>query len=1699
MTLLATLLMVGLLYALYLMLFMQHRRLLAWGVGVFDYDKTVLPSIPFVNEDFAALSDLIGDKGRIRGKSADFTIRESSSIKETIRDLEDKLAAVQDVDVVILYLRAHGIAEPSGTAGAPAKATFAGSDFFRVKQGQGTAKQDGLVEVSLLLKAVQNCRAAVKLVLVDAVHLGSDPRLGMLVNRFPELLAAEVKNTDDPNLWVLSSTSLLEFSKPARPAANTIFGRAVAQGLAGKANELALKTVDQDPDIRLAPLYKYVLKRCSEETDGNQTPVLMNGKQGVIETLKNIPEDLIVASLEPVAPSGDSKSDTPQKETGPKDGKENKTPSVDKPAEKKQAWRRLPRTTLAMVSLATEPANPAASGQADTAPTLAQGEVQAQTKAVGEQGAEAPATPPPQDAAAGSPAAGAGAPPAGSSVKPADPAAPAKSDAPQPAATDKAAPAVTDKAATEKAAAAKVAAEKGAAEKREAEQREAEKPEVEQVGAEAAKAGALKAVREAWRLRDKLADRNLGKNRCSAIDFAPCYWRELNARILAYEQRCNSGTAYVDEEFPKEELAKLKDLLAWMAAGEAANAAQERRSESTIADHMQQAWQQFQTQFAANESKDEARDTEASELSETFRARFTDLMGRVTWYVQWHDRASFTQYGGTLPQFDAIENLLDELIRFCGDLEKLAGKGDISRGSFRDLLSRLNDIDQVRERLEDSLWQDCTQAMNEPGRPMNRQIIEDHLSTPLWSAERREQLISKLFQPLKEGSITEKGNPQAIEWQGKAAQWQRLHERSRLNAKLLWLADAKLADPVLRAVNEAKPDELDPAKRIELYHKIGGLLPPIWQSFPGQICKSAQAAQGGDAVAKLGLFRKVHIVDPRDVRLLQCEFVFSRLPFQIEQRPATIRFSDPRPSELVLAADKWTRLVTAVEASPGRLEDEDRTPSVACEFDAEKLEVRLIGAEKLLASGDQLPVPMKKGVTPRASMELEVRWRGEAAAASAARRTDLNLVLIGREQPPPRKTVTCRMPSPHLVELVIAPPAAGTQTTVRRKERLDGTRTADFKLRPFPNRKTAFQFQMINRSGRPMDVLVQLAAVNRPASADWTPGLLLDDDAGGRRPGLERELFGDDKRFLREVRILAQTKGPQKLDASETPRTIAFVSPAEAAAPAAKPTDKPAAATADKPAASEPAPDVTSGLVCLISTTTEPKEQWVYWVELTPQSPRDFLDASARYDFDDAAKQGQLTVNVRPKSKADMPADWEKIPVHVVWDGLDAIGAEGTQDKDDVASGQDAKLYAQVKDVGTPRKVMVNLAVDDYPRGFVFEVEFAEISRNPKNTRGEESRVAIRAISGADSNTVFHRDDPRLEFVQAQAAAAAAAASPGAKVLTHVPLDRNKVKSAAFKAPCKFVEVELAIDAPDDAFQKPDDAITVSLDDLAKAQQRKLYSDRQVAISLAGIDPEGVLTLASSVGDHRVQFPTAGLLDQEVTVKAELRVTTLLRNPDPVSEEIILDNKPPEITLQVPSQQEIGNPVTAQMKLLMKDRSGIDQVKFGFDKNGDGKLGPDDEALSGIEGNGAWTARLETAELKPKTMSVLVEAVDRVGIKATRKAAVELFIPRPRMPSTVTQKGSAPPAAPKPGTILGRVVFQGEPVPANRIEVVLKGTSRKVDAGAGGMFRFDNVKPGTYTLKASGSVSNVSREGELPGVQPKPPGDDSPPVELEVK
>jgi hypothetical protein len=78
------------------------------------------------------------------------------------------------------------------------------------------------------------------------------------------------------------------------------------------------------------------------------------------------------------------------------------------------------------------------------------------------------------------------------------------------------------------------------------------------------------------------------------------------------------------------------------------------------------------------------------------------------------------------------------------------------------------------------------------------------------------------------------------------------------------------------------------------------------------------------------------------------------------------------------------------------------------------------------------------------------------------------------------------------------------------------------------------------------------------------------------------------------------------------------------------------------------------------------------------------------------------------------------------------------------------------------------------------------------------------------------------------------------------------------------------------------------------------------------------------------------------------------------------------------------------------------------------------------------------------------------------------------------------PTGPAKGPITGPVVKGTYKAPD--IVVTLEGpTVKTARTDRNGAFRFEDIEEGTYTLKASGAVSNITRSGELKPVQHAPP------------
>ena len=167
----------------------------------------------------------------------------------------------------------HGVS--LGTADKP-EAYLLCSDFDSAK-----GIIDGGLPVKDFLKQVSECQALVKVVILDAGHLPTEPRLGVFVNEFPELLKEAVKATEDRNLWVLSANSMHESSHVAHGHRQSIFNYFVVEGLTGAADRNP-----KDGVIDLAELTSFVgesvrlwMKSQYGELEGQTPQILWGGGQ----------------------------------------------------------------------------------------------------------------------------------------------------------------------------------------------------------------------------------------------------------------------------------------------------------------------------------------------------------------------------------------------------------------------------------------------------------------------------------------------------------------------------------------------------------------------------------------------------------------------------------------------------------------------------------------------------------------------------------------------------------------------------------------------------------------------------------------------------------------------------------------------------------------------------------------------------------------------------------------------------------------------------------------------------------------------------------------------------------------------------------------------------------------------------------------------------------------------------------------------------------------------------------------------------------------------------------------------------------------------------------------------------------------------------------------------------------------------------
>ena len=235
------------------------------------------------------------------------------SIRENLgNQLNGILSDESGRDVLILYITAHGVSEGG-------KAYLLAGDFDVAQP------ESGRVELAQLFDQLRKCPAKTKLLLLEAGHTTTDPRLGMLVNEFPHLLASELETFDDPALWVFTASQSLETSHASYSLGQSVFSHFVAEGLKGAADREG-----NTGDVELAELFTFVrdgvtdwVKRQSKGSQ-TQTPLLLHAGEGPVD---QPPEGLFLIHVAP--------EEEPPPEESEADADEESEPTEDTPVEDK--------------------------------------------------------------------------------------------------------------------------------------------------------------------------------------------------------------------------------------------------------------------------------------------------------------------------------------------------------------------------------------------------------------------------------------------------------------------------------------------------------------------------------------------------------------------------------------------------------------------------------------------------------------------------------------------------------------------------------------------------------------------------------------------------------------------------------------------------------------------------------------------------------------------------------------------------------------------------------------------------------------------------------------------------------------------------------------------------------------------------------------------------------------------------------------------------------------------------------------------------------------------------------------------------------------------------------------------------------------------------------------------------------------------
>ena len=1259
-----------------------------------DYEVTV-PPVPYAVRNAEELA------ARLAGPDCKVNVWDDFQTSKSLASLGNRLQPLcRPQTPLVVYVAAHGVSDN-------------GRAYLLCGDYQPRSHPDGRIELGELLEQIRACPARLKLLILDLASLVVDPRLGFVVNEFPRLAEAAVRDTADPNLYVLLSHSPLESSHLAHAARRSVFNYFVTEGLRGAAN----RAENNDYVVDLAELYDFVrigvAARSAQLTDERQTqtPLLLRGGEGVCQ---EVPKGLALVKAPP-QPNRKGE-DAPEKGQG--DAKADASKG-DRPADK------APKSPSG---------DPAAKEKDQAGPGVETGRpAQADVVQGGSQGGAPVADPAePKPIASSSDSQAPKAPPPNPKAEPTE-----KSPPPAKNEIKEAASAKAEKPAAAQPGKAEAVAEKPPAPPA----RPAEKP----APAEAPKAAASDAVadllRKAWERRDQEQRRDASHG-WSPVDYAPHLWREYNEILLGLELRHRFGV-----DFSKERLRALADLAEGREGGSGF-------TEATILGRLRRARQDFLADAEKLRQFELARAEGWGEIEEAIKLR-NDLMFAAPYYVRWHALAALASSAPS-PLYQRVARLLDDdhlpnLVRILEQMERLSPSDSAEHGrALAELRAVRREVEEVRAELEEGAFGFRRMAKELLGasaqRPIELRAIEGLLATPLLDADLRARLIQRLasLDPPLDGSLARRARSLAEAGPPRHA-WERFAEQLRLELALARLADRAFKPAVEPAAAFTPHLAKTSGELWEEYRKLGRGLGDFYRNMADRIEPSPDKTEARDVQAAARMLR---LVDARDVSGEWIEQA-TRIALVPPPRSGILKIHLAVPDQVALARDQsWTPIDIEMRLS-GPCGDQGR---LGIGYDASRLEIVDRDAQPPVPvrSEELRPVRLDRNKTEQGvAWRLSVRPKGSLAWSDC-----LVTVRAAAEKASATGEIRCVLPPPDVVDVVVERVldlVAGTKTAADRISRLQGGAPGqenEALCDVFPNRTTEYIVSLRNRSGKAKKVAVELYAPP-PDPPDPLAPLAGPLDRWGKP--------------LPRYRLLASA-AEAALDTTDTPVPIPFAPPKSDSPDAKKETADAGEKPPEKPEKKEKSgaggPLVSRGLACVIYdlSAKEPKASpHVRWLRFRPVAPRQYLQPSVRYE------QGRISVEVRPLELASLPRLSEDSPITVDWDVQGVLDPETRMltHAEIRSPNQKRELFADVPPK-PGQEIPVRLTVDGYPRAFVFRVPTdrplrIEELRDLRDVRivaprpGQPFRVPLAAPlftefqvdAPADAFRIFGADRPR--------------------------------------------------------------------------------------------------------------------------------------------------------------------------------------------------------------------------------------------------------------------------------------------------------------------------------------------------------------------